>query len=245
MAATVSSILEHQVYSGMGQPSRRRITGKANLGNPYAINGILLGLVAIQAALDTALGRTDVGLTTIHSLLVGNSSDPNYLFSYVSATGKVKCHIKPAVSLNAGALPVLTPNVAGVFTPNVPASVAWSAELTTAAHVATIPAGTFALAVEATEGLTAPCMIQYTAAGATKEVCYDPAARTLTFLAADSCTKCRVLLLTPGVAASFAPGAASSLAAGTLPTVNVTGLAAEAGAVDLSTITFDFEAIVS
>ena len=211
--AAVTTIRDHEFYGTTAHLPRKRVTATVSLGNPYAAGGIAFGAAEIQAALRTALGRTDVSVSHIHALEVLGSSDPSYSYEYDAVAGKILCYIQPAASLNAGALP----------------SVAWSDELVVNAHVATLPAGTKPLAVEGIAGLAKPAFIQYTAAGATQEVTYDPAAGTLTFLAADSCTACRVLLLTLG----------------TLPTINSTAAPAEAGAVDLTNYTFSVAAYVS
>jgi hypothetical protein len=246
MAAAVSSITDHNLYTGQGQPTRRRVAGKANLGTLYATDGIVFGVTAIQAGIDTALGRTDVDITAVHEVLISNPSDPAYLFSYVSATGKVKCHIQPAAALSGGVLPVLTPGADGVLTLNTLPGETFSDQLTVLAHVSTLPAGRVPLAVESILGtLTGPLAIQYTAPGS-GECRYDPAAGTITCAAADVVGAIRVLMLSLGTDASKAADAIDSLAAGTLPAVaSPAGRYAEAGAVNLSAITFDFVAIVS
>lgn len=186
---------------------------KMNFGNPYASGGHALSAAVINAALLAGGHKAHETVSSVDAVIVGGPSlDGTVIGMWDSANSKVKAFSPSAVTLNAGSLPSLTAP-----------TIAWSDALTVTDHVATLPAGTYALAVEATAGLTAPCYIQQTAAGATQEVDYDPAARTLTFLAADTVTECRALLYTP-----------PSLSAGTLPTINESGGFDEYGAVDLS-----------
>lgn len=142
---------------------------------------------AINAAL--AAIRADFAVSALEHVVFGSSDVQSYLPTFVAATGLLR------VDQLAG-------------TNSVIPSAEWSdAIAANPAHTFTLPAGTIALAAEGTAGLTAPLFLQYTAAGATQEAAYDPAAGTIVTLAADTCTEIRALLLDPGsasVAAAFA-----------------------------------------
>lgn len=149
------------------------------------------GGVDVLTAINTALAaiRADFAVTALEHVVFGSSDDQSYLPTFVPATGLLR------VDQLAG-------------TNSVIPSAEWSdAIAANPAHTFTLPAGTIALAAEGTAGLTAPLFLQYTAAGATQEAAYDPAARTIVTHAADACTEIRALLLDPGsasVTAAFA-----------------------------------------
>lgn len=219
MAAS-TTVKEHEFHASTWALPRKRFSATVSLGNPYASGGIAYGATQIQAALRTALGRTDVNVTTVHSLEIVGSSDPSYSYEYDAGNGKILCYIKPAASLNAGALPSMT----------VTSSASLSLDAGKLSEA--LPAGTVCVLGGRSSGGTAGVIKLVPDAPAnTLEAQYIPASRKVQLLAGDANTGLVVQYL--------------SLAAGTLPTINSTGVAAEAGAVDLSGYTCEIVAIVS
>jgi len=196
------------------------IQGTFNLENPYTPGGEALGAAELQTAIQTLLGRTDITVSTLVGIQLGDCDDQDTFFYHDGAD--VLAFELPGATLNAGVASVVP-------------SMGWSGALIPGVgHDVVLPAGTFPVAVEITAGgmgIPGPAPIMHSAA-ATGEVNYDDATNTLTFFAADAVTECRVLLMDQG-------------AASTPATINDDGAPAEYGAVNLSAIECKFLAVVT
>jgi hypothetical protein len=196
------------------------IQGTFNLENPYTPTGEAFGAAELQTAIQTLLGRTDITVSTLVGIQLGDCNDEDTFFVHDGAD--VLAFNRPAASLNAG-------------TPSVVPSMEWSGALVPGVgHDVVLPAGSFPVAVEIIAGgagIPGPAPIMHSAA-ATGEVNYDDATNTLTFFAADAVTECRVLLMDQG-------------AANVSATINGDGTPVEYGAVNLSAIECKFLAVVT
>lgn len=180
------TITAHTKIGNLDFTPRFIITGTVD-PEVYATGGVDI-LADLNTAFQAAVGRTDIGVTTIHDLQIGGSDDPAYFG--VSNGGDLQVFVRDEGTASAAP------------------TIAWSGAITAnPAHTFTLPAGSYAIAAEGTAGLTAPLFLQETAAGATQEAAYDPAARTIVTLAGDACTEIKALLFTPG-AVSVIPSVA-------------------------------------
>jgi len=195
-------VITIDAHDFIGGPDAHRpyhtIKGSVLCANPYTPGGELFGAAELQAAVQAALGRTDITVTTVHQLEVGESSSDAATFR-MNAAGTRLVAINRPVDLTE----------------------AWSAALVVAGHTTNVPAGGIPVAVAATVGgVVGPCIVGHDAPAVTRHCRFNPTTRALDFLAADAVTEARALLIDRTVAEEY-------------------------GAVNISTISAKFLAVVS